>query len=74
VINASMVFQLPLAGSGATTSIEIAGRTVYPADRPSVVIHTAGPKYFQTMGIAILQGRDFSERDDLDPAAGARRQ
>jgi putative ABC transport system permease protein len=65
VVNASMVFQLPLAGSGATTSIAIAGRTVDPADRPSVVIHTAGPEYFKTMGIPIVQGRDFTERDDL---------
>ncbi len=66
VVNASMVFQLPLAGSGATTSIEIAGRAVYPADRPSVVIHMAGPEYFKTMGIPIVQGRDFTERDDLN--------
>ncbi len=65
VVNASMVFQLPLAGSGATTSIEIAGRAVAPADRPSVVIHTAGPEYFKTMGIPIVRGRDFTERDDL---------
>jgi putative ABC transport system permease protein len=65
VVNASMVFQLPLAGSGATTSIEIAGRTAYPADRPSVVIHMAGPEYFNTMDIPIVKGRDFTERDDL---------
>ena len=65
VVNASMVFQLPLAGSGATTSIEIEGRTVDPGDRPSVVIHMAGPEYFKTMGIPIVRGRDFTERDDL---------
>jgi putative ABC transport system permease protein len=65
VVNASMVFQLPLAGSGATTSIEVAGRTVPPADRPSVVIHTAGPDYFKTMGIPIVRGRDFTDRDDF---------
>src|SRR5688572_15399812 len=66
VVNASMVFQLPLAGSAATTSIAIAGRTVYPADRPSVVIHMAGPDYFKTLGIAIVKGRDFTERDDFN--------
>lgn len=65
VVDASTVFQLPLAGNGATTSIEVAGRTVYPADRPSVVIHAAGPDYFRTMGIPIVTGRDFTERDDL---------
>jgi putative ABC transport system permease protein len=65
VVNASMVFQLPLAGSGATTSIAIEGRTLHPANRPSVVIHMAGPEYFKTMGIPIVRGRDFTERDDL---------
>ena len=64
VVNASTVFQLPLAGGSATTSITIAGRTVDPTDRP-VVIHTAGPEYFKTMGIPIAKGRDFTERDDL---------
>ena len=65
VVNASAVFQLPLSGSGATTSVEIQGRPVYPADRPSVVIHMAAPEYFRTMGIPIVKGRDFTDRDNL---------
>ncbi len=66
VVNASVVFQLPLAGSGATTSVAIEGRPVDPADRPTVVIHMAGPDYFRTMGIPVVRGRDFTERDDLN--------
>ncbi len=65
VVNASTVFQLPLAGGGASTSLEVAGRTDDPADRPMVVIHMAGPEYFRTMGIPVVKGRDFTERDDL---------
>jgi len=65
VINASVVFQLPLSGSGATTSVAIAGRASDPADRPSVVIHMAGPDYFKTMGIPVMRGRDFTDRDTL---------
>jgi putative ABC transport system permease protein len=68
VVNASVVFQLPLAGSAATTSVAIEGRVDHPADRPSVVIHAAGPDYFQTMGIPVVKGRNFTERDDLDAA------
>ena len=68
VVNASVVFQLPLSGSGATTSVEIEGRAVDPSDRPSVVIHMAGPDYFKTMGIPVVRGRDFTERDDLNAA------
>ena len=68
VADASVVFQLPLAGSAATTSVEIEGRPVDPADQPAVVIHMAGPGYFRTMGIPIVRGRDFTERDDLSGA------
>ena len=68
VVNASVIFQLPLSGSGATTSVDIEGRAVHPADRPSVVIHMAGPDYFRTMGIPVVKGRDFTSRDDLNAA------
>jgi putative ABC transport system permease protein len=66
VVNASVVFQLPLAGSGASTSVAIEGKAEYPADRPSVVIHMAGPDYFKTMGIPIVKGREFTARDNLN--------
>ena len=41
VVDAS-VFQLPLSGSGATTSVEIEGSPSNPADRP-MVLHMAAP-------------------------------
>jgi putative ABC transport system permease protein len=68
VLNASVVFQLPLAGSGATTGVAIEGKEVSPADQPSVVIHMAGPEYFTTMGIPIVKGRAFTDRDNLSSA------
>ena len=75
VVNASVVFQLPLSGSGATTSVAIEGSRAHPSDRPMVVIHMAAPGYFKTMGIPLVKGgRDFTERDDVERAAGADRQ
>jgi putative ABC transport system permease protein len=65
VVNASVVFQLPLSGTGASTSVVIQGRPTDPSDRTSVVIHMAGPDYFRTMGIPVVRGRNFTERDTM---------
>jgi len=65
VVDASVVFQLPLSGSGATTSVEIEGSPGNSADRPMVLLHIAAPGYFKTMGIPVKRGRDFTERDTL---------
>jgi putative ABC transport system permease protein len=37
-----------------------------PGDNDSVSANVIGPKYFQTMGIALLQGRDFNAQDTED--------
>jgi putative ABC transport system permease protein len=68
VINASVVFQLPLSGSGATTGLTIEGQPTNPSDRPNGVIHMVDPEYFRTMGIPVVKGRGFTERDDLNSA------
>ena len=65
VVDTSVVFQLPLSGNGATTSVEIGGNPSNSADRPMVLIHMAAPGYFKTMGIPVKRGRDFTERDTL---------
>ena len=69
VINASVVFQLPLSGSGATTGLTIEGHPTHPSDRPNGIIHIVDPEYFRTMGIPILKGRAFTGRDDLNSAS-----
>jgi putative ABC transport system permease protein len=68
VVNASVTWQLPLSGLSATTGLEIEGQPDVPGTSPVGVIHSAGPGYFRTMGIPILQGRDFTDRDDLKSA------
>jgi putative ABC transport system permease protein len=68
VEGASVVFQLPLGGSAGSTGLAIEGQPVDPADRTFGIIHSVGPEYFRTMGIPLIKGREFTERDDLNAA------
>jgi putative ABC transport system permease protein len=68
VASASVAWQLPLSGAAATTSVEIEGQSTGSESRPMSVIHAVGPGYFRTMGIPLLEGRDFTDHDDLTVA------
>jgi putative ABC transport system permease protein len=63
VQSASAALPLPLSGDRLTISFEIEGRPVAPQDAPSADLFIAEPNYFRTIGIALLKGRDFDERD-----------
>jgi putative ABC transport system permease protein len=64
VQSASAVMPLPLSGDRMSISFQIEGRPVAPKDQPSADLFVAEPTYFRTMGIPILKGRDFEERDE----------
>lgn len=68
VVNASVTWQLPLGGASAQTGMEIEGQADVPGSIPMGVIHTAGPDYFRTMGIPVIQGREFSDHDNMTSA------
>jgi predicted permease len=67
VTAATYVSQLPLAGRGGVYAIDVEGRVAQSSSgSPLDAGHRQiGPDYFQTMGIAITQGRGFDERDTL---------
>ena len=65
VINASVIFQMPLGGN-ATTGLGIKSQPLDPANQLHGIIHMAGPEYFRTMGIPLVKGREFTEQDDLN--------
>ena len=58
---------LPLTYHGDSMPIGVEGRPdPPPSQAPDVVYRTVSPGYFNTMGIRIVQGRDFNTQDRLD--------
>ena len=67
VQSASAINHLPLAGDMWSLSVGIEGRPLpAPGQELGAVYRVCRPKYFSTMGLGLLRGRDFSERDRLD--------
>jgi putative ABC transport system permease protein len=54
---------LPLSGELYRISFETEGRPVAKGDQPSADFFAIGEDYFKTLGVSMLKGRDFSERD-----------
>ena len=64
VQSASATSVLPLSGSDTRINFIILGRPPRSlAEQPITQYRMTGPDYFRTMGIPILSGRDFSNRD-----------
>jgi putative ABC transport system permease protein len=61
--SASTIFPLPLSGDRFSISFEIEGRPLPPKDHPSADFFTTGVGYFRAMGIPVVKGRDFDDRD-----------
>jgi putative ABC transport system permease protein len=54
---------LPLGGMRATVDVAVDGRPFRSDDLPEAEYRVATPGYFDTMGIQLLRGRGFDERD-----------
>ncbi len=58
---------LPLAGIIAATGAEVEGRPPLPiAEQPVIDVSVVEPHFFETMGIPLLQGRSFTDREALE--------
>ena len=67
VKSAAVTTNLPLYSQGNSIGISIEGRPdPAPGQEQIVVTRIISPHYFQTMGITLLQGRQFNEQDKAD--------
>ena len=55
---------LPLSGANTQAPVAVAGRDLPPlSERPLALRHLVSPRMFATLGIRLLAGRDFEDRD-----------
>jgi putative ABC transport system permease protein len=66
VESAALVRAVPFSGNGGTVSYAVEGRPAPDAASiPQARFHLVTPDYFRTLRIPLLEGRDFTDRDDL---------
>jgi putative ABC transport system permease protein len=58
--------RVPLLGFNASTSFTFQGKPVEPGQQPTADCRIATPNYFNAIGIPLLSGREFTERDTKD--------
>jgi putative ABC transport system permease protein len=59
------ISNLPLSGGGTDTSFAVEGRPEpEPGNVPVAWYDSVTPDYFRTMGMRLLKGREFTERDN----------
>jgi predicted permease len=64
VRSASITGCAPLEGCGSGSRyLNVPGRVERPEDRRRTLVTFVAPRYFETLGIPLLAGRDFSFRD-----------
>ncbi|HEV7747766.1 MAG TPA: ABC transporter permease [Pyrinomonadaceae bacterium] len=66
VRSASSIIPLPLSGDSFVISFETEGRPVAKGNQPSADFFAIEDGYFKTLGVSIVKGREFTERDSKD--------
>ena len=62
--SAALTDRVPLTSGQGPTPVAIGGRPIPPlSERPQANRYLVSPRYFATLGIPMLAGRDFDERD-----------
>lgn len=54
---------VPVTGEGMRTTIEVPGYTPKTSDPENIALNPISPGYLRALGVRVLRGRDFDERD-----------
>ena len=67
VRSATICAPSPISGAGANRGVQVEGYQSIPGEIRNVMESWIAPKYFQTLGIPLLAGRDFVSQDQGGP-------
>jgi len=63
VERASLALTVPVSSGGRRGGTSVEGHEFEPGQRPQIDQNVVDPQYFETMGVPLLHGRAFDERD-----------
>lgn len=67
VRSAALSAVTPISGAGASRFVNVEGRPERPEDRRYVSVNVVSPRYFETLGTPLIEGRDFAFEDTGRP-------
>ncbi len=63
VRSASLSWNPPVAGGGSSRTVTVEGRAPGPEASREIYVNWVAPRYFETLGVPLIAGRDFGSHD-----------